>query len=66
MIGSGKRMSEIALDAESQRQDREHIPIARILLKMGMETNAQLIRYALQHGLPNDVGESLTAFRRAR
>jgi DNA-binding NarL/FixJ family response regulator len=50
MIGSGKQVTEIAeelnLSAKTVSTYR-----SRILLKMGMETNAQLIRYALQHGL---------------
>jgi two-component system invasion response regulator UvrY len=50
MIGSGKQVTDIAqelnLSAKTVSTYR-----SRILLKMGMETNAQLIRYALQHSL---------------
>jgi DNA-binding NarL/FixJ family response regulator len=50
LIGSGKQVSDIAkelnLSAKTVSTYR-----ARVLLKMGMETNAQLIKYALQRGL---------------
>jgi two-component system invasion response regulator UvrY len=50
LIGGGKQASEIAeelnLSAKTVSTYR-----SRILIKMGMETNAQLIRYAFQHGL---------------
>ncbi len=50
LIGTGKQISDIAgelnLSVKTVSTYR-----SRILEKMGMETNAQIIRYALQHGL---------------
>ena len=50
LIGSGRQVSDIAkelnLSVKTVSTYRN-----RILLKMGMETNAQLIRYALKNGL---------------
>lgn len=50
LIGSGKQMSEIAEELNLSIKTVSTYR-SRILIKMGMETNAQLIRYALQHGL---------------
>ena len=50
LIGSGKQVSEIAEELNLSIKTVSTYR-SRILLKMGMETNAQLIRYALQHGL---------------
>jgi DNA-binding NarL/FixJ family response regulator len=50
LIGSGKHGREIAEEL-SLSEKTVSTYRSRILLKMGMETNAQLIRYALQHGL---------------
>jgi two-component system, NarL family, invasion response regulator UvrY len=50
LIGSGKQVSEISKELNLSVKTVSTYR-ARILLKMGMETNAQLIRYALQHGL---------------
>jgi len=50
LIGSGKQVSDISKELSLSVKTVSTYR-ARILLKMGMETNAQLIRYALQHGL---------------
>jgi len=50
LIGSGKQMFEIAEEMNLSVKTVSTYR-TRILLKMGMETNTQLIRYALQHGL---------------
>jgi len=50
LIGSGKQPTEIAAELNLSVKTVSTYR-ARILEKMGMETNAQLIRYALQHGL---------------
>lgn len=50
LIGSGKQLTEIAQELNLSIKTVSTYR-ARILLKMGMETNAHLIRYALQHGL---------------
>jgi DNA-binding NarL/FixJ family response regulator len=50
LIGSGKKVSEIAEELNLSFKTVSTYR-SRILIKMGMETNAQLIRYALQHSL---------------
>ena len=50
LIGSGKQVSDIAEELNLSIKTVSTYR-SRILLKMGMETNAQLIRYSLQHGL---------------
>jgi two-component system, NarL family, invasion response regulator UvrY len=50
LIGSGIRASDIAEELNLSVKTISTYR-SRILLKMNMETNAQLIRYALQHGL---------------
>lgn len=50
MIGSGKAVSEIA-EALSLSVKTVSTYRARLLEKMGMRTNAELIRYAVEHGL---------------
>ncbi len=50
LIGSGKQASEIAGELNLSIKTVSTYR-SRILMKMGMETNAHLIRYALQHGL---------------
>jgi DNA-binding NarL/FixJ family response regulator len=50
LIGTGKQVLEIAEELNLSIKTVSTYR-SRILLKMGMETNAQLIRYALQHGL---------------
>ena len=50
LIGSGKQLSDIAEELNLSIKTVSTYR-SRILLKMGMETNVQLIRYALQHGL---------------
>ena len=50
MIGSGKSMSEIAVDLSLSIKTVSTYR-ARLLEKMGMESNAQLIRYTVQHTL---------------
>ena len=50
LVGSGKQPTEIAAELNLSVKTVSTYR-ARILEKMGMETNAQLIRYALQHGL---------------
>jgi len=50
MIAAGRKVSDIArelnLDVKTISTYR-----SRILTKMGMQSNAELIRYALEHGL---------------
>jgi DNA-binding NarL/FixJ family response regulator len=48
MIGSGKSMSEIAVDLSLSIKTVSTYR-ARLLEKMGMDSNAQLIKYAVQH-----------------
>jgi two-component system invasion response regulator UvrY len=50
LIGSGKPVSDIAEELNLSIKTVSTYR-SRVLLKMGMETNAQLIRYALQHSL---------------
>jgi DNA-binding NarL/FixJ family response regulator len=50
LIGSGKQVSDIAEELNLSTKTVSTYR-SRILLKMNMETNAQLIRYSLQHGL---------------
>ena len=50
LVGSGKQPTEIAAELNLSVKTVSTYR-ARILEKMGMETNAQLIRYALQHRL---------------
>lgn len=50
LIGSGKQVSDIAEELNLSIKTVSTYR-SRILLKMVMETNAQLIRYALQHSL---------------
>jgi DNA-binding NarL/FixJ family response regulator len=50
LIGSGKQVSDIAVELNLSIKTVSTYR-SRILLKMNMETNAQLIRYSLQHGL---------------
>jgi two-component system, NarL family, invasion response regulator UvrY len=50
LIGSGKQVSEIAAELHLSVKTISTYR-SRALTKMGMETNAQLIRYALHHGL---------------
>ena len=50
LIGSGKQVSDIAEELNLSIKTVSTYR-SRILLKMNMETNAQLIRYSLQHGL---------------
>ena len=50
LIGSGKQISDIAEELNLSIKTVSTYR-SRILLKMNMETNAQLIRYSLQHGL---------------
>ena len=50
LIGSGKQVSDIAEELNLSIKTVSTYR-SRILLKMDMETNAQLIRYSLQHGL---------------
>lgn len=50
MIGSGKSMSEIAVDLSLSIKTVSTYR-ARLLEKMGMDSNAQLIKYAVQHRL---------------
>ena len=50
LVGSGKQPTEIATELNLSVKTVSTYR-ARILEKMGMETNAQLIRYALQHRL---------------
>jgi len=50
LIGSGKQVSEIA-DELSLSIKTVSTYRSRILLKLNMQTNAQLIRYSLQYGL---------------
>lgn len=50
LIGSGKQISEIAAELRLSVKTVSTYR-SRILLKMGMETNAQLIRYVVQHSL---------------
>jgi DNA-binding NarL/FixJ family response regulator len=50
LIGSGRQASDIATELNLSVKTVSTYR-SRILLKMGMETNAQLIRYALQHRL---------------
>jgi DNA-binding NarL/FixJ family response regulator len=50
LIGSGKQVSEIAEELKLSVKTVSTYR-SRILIKMRMETNVQLIRYALQHGL---------------
>ncbi|MGA2642041.1 MAG: response regulator transcription factor [Spirochaetia bacterium] len=50
LIGSGKQVTEIAQELNVSIKTVSTYR-SRILLKMGMETSAQLIRYALQYNL---------------
>jgi len=50
LIGAGKQVSDIAEEMNLSIKTVSTYR-SRILSKMGMETNTQLIRYALQHGL---------------
>ena len=50
LIGSGKGVSDIAQELNLSIKTVSTYR-SRILLKLNMETNAQLIRYSLQHGL---------------
>ena len=50
LIGSGKQVSDIAEELNLSIKTVSTYR-SRILLKMNMETNAQLIRYSLQHSL---------------
>jgi DNA-binding NarL/FixJ family response regulator len=50
LIGSGKQVSDIAEELNLSIKTVSTYR-SRILLKMGMDTNVQLIRYALQHSL---------------
>jgi two-component system invasion response regulator UvrY len=50
LIGSGRQISDIAEELNLGIKTVSTYR-SRILLKMGMETNAQIIRYALQHSL---------------
>ncbi len=50
LIGSGKQTSDIAEELNLSIKTVSTYR-SRILLKLNMETNAQLIRYSLQHGL---------------
>ena len=50
MIGSGKQVSHIARELNLSVKTVSTYR-SRILLKMGMETNAEIIRYVLQHDL---------------
>jgi DNA-binding NarL/FixJ family response regulator len=50
LIGSGKQVSDIAEELNLSIKTVSTYR-SRVLLKMNMETNAQLMRYALQHGL---------------
>jgi two-component system, NarL family, invasion response regulator UvrY len=50
LIGSGKQVSDIAEELNLSIKTVSTYR-SRILLKMSMETNAQLIRYSIQHGL---------------
>jgi DNA-binding NarL/FixJ family response regulator len=50
MIGSGKAVSEIAAELSLSIKTVSTYR-ARLLEKMGMESNAQLIRYTVQHTL---------------
>jgi two-component system, NarL family, invasion response regulator UvrY len=50
LIGSGRQVSDIAAELSLSIKTVSTYR-SRILLKMGMETNAQLIRYAIQHNL---------------
>jgi two-component system invasion response regulator UvrY len=49
-IGSGRQVSQIAEELNLSIKTVSTYR-SRILLKMGMDTNAHLIRYAIQHGL---------------
>jgi DNA-binding NarL/FixJ family response regulator len=49
-IAAGKTVAEIAEEV-SLSVKTVHMHRARALKKMGMRTNAELARYALQHGL---------------
>jgi two-component system invasion response regulator UvrY len=50
LIGSGKQVSDIAEELNLSIKTVSTYR-SRILLKMSMETNAQLIRYSIEHGL---------------
>jgi len=50
LIGSGKLTSDIAEELNLSVKTVSTYR-SRILSKLNMETNAQLIRYSLQHGL---------------
>jgi two-component system, NarL family, invasion response regulator UvrY len=50
LIGSGRQVSDIAEELHLSGKTISTYR-SRILLKMDMESNAQLIRYAIQHGL---------------
>lgn len=50
LIGSGKQVSNIAKELNLSVKTVSTYR-SRILLKMNMKTNAQIIRYSLQHGL---------------
>ena len=50
MIGSGKSMSDIAAELSLSVKTVSTYR-ARLLEKMGMDSNAHLIKYAVQHGL---------------
>lgn len=50
LIGSGKQVSDIAEELNLSIKTVSTYR-SRVLLKMSMETNAQLIRYSIEHGL---------------
>lgn len=50
LIGSGKQVSDIAEELNLSVKTVSTYR-SRVLLKMSMETNAQLIKYSIQHGL---------------
>jgi two-component system invasion response regulator UvrY len=50
LIGSGKQVGDIAAELDLSVKTVSTYR-ARLLVKMGMETNSQLIRYALEHHL---------------
>jgi hypothetical protein len=59
MIASGQARERDRARAVAEREDREHLP-ARLLEKMNMSNNSELVHYAFQYQLverrPRDMG----------